>query len=418
MGNRLKNFLTDVFPLALFCLLVFAIPIEHKYDKFLRFYSLKLIPEGLILPDSFEKKIYCYPSDIIALFLFGVSLWTRGKRIWEKGGVFLGAMLLCAVLSILLSPMKNYSVLYIRLWQLATPMALFFFVANGPVEGKKIFRLGCASYLASAFFQSLIALAQYGRQEGFGWRLLSEQSLAAKVPCPPSHMLCSLGGVADAEGIFRAMGTMPHPNVLGGFLALALLLMLGMFSARRWWLFPMYAICLAALACTYSRSAIYAWAMGTVLWMVWRKTRLRLPVWGPLALLGSCTLLVGGLFAEQYLYRGGIVSYTPSIRESDQERLYYQKAAVRMMGHAPWFGVGFGQFSCQNGAFLDPEVSQKLAAGGVHNIFLRIGAEMGIFALKESRFPLEEREMGCRGKREYCPLLVHCTNGEGILCLD
>jgi O-antigen ligase len=138
---------------------------------------------------------------------------------------------------------------------------------------------------------------------------------------------------------------------------------------------------LSALACTYSRAAIYAFTLGTLTWLGWQKWNVRASVRAPVLLVGSCVMLVGSLFWEQYLHRGGIVSYTPSIKESDSERFHYQRAAFRMMTYSPWVGVGYGQFSCQGDAFLDGEAKSHMQSGGVHNIFLRIGSEMGIVSL-------------------------------------
>lgn len=63
-----KNRAAFYFVISLLILLFFAIPIEHKYDKLFRFFSLTLIPSGLELPKNFESKIYFYMSDFIGLF--------------------------------------------------------------------------------------------------------------------------------------------------------------------------------------------------------------------------------------------------------------------------------------------------------------------------------------------------------------
>ncbi len=106
--------------LCMLCLLAFAIPIEHKYDKLFRFFSLKLIPPNVVLPDFFDKKIYFYPSDLIALGLLFIALFALRVPIrrffLSRGAVFLWLVFLFAFISILFSPLAHYAIPYIRLF--------------------------------------------------------------------------------------------------------------------------------------------------------------------------------------------------------------------------------------------------------------------------------------------------------------
>src|SRR3990167_7747513 len=112
-------------PLFFIVLLVFLIPFEHKYDKLFRFVSLTLIPEGLELSKSFDKKIYFYLSDLIVLTISCLALFK--KEISLKPFFFhpLWIVFLAAIVSILASPFFNYPLPYIRLLQLFTPFALY-----------------------------------------------------------------------------------------------------------------------------------------------------------------------------------------------------------------------------------------------------------------------------------------------------
>jgi len=103
----------------LFLLLAFIIPIEHKYDKFLRYFSLKIIPKGLILPPGFDQKIYVYASDIIALLLFVLILVVIKTRlfVFQKGALFLWGLVFSAFISLTLSPYAFYLTPYTRLLQ-------------------------------------------------------------------------------------------------------------------------------------------------------------------------------------------------------------------------------------------------------------------------------------------------------------
>lgn len=370
---------------TLLCLVFFALPFEHKYDKVFRFYSLTLIPEGLYLPKSFDKKIYFYPSDCIAIVLFMIGLISSKGRFFQRGALFLGLIFVGAIVSIVASPFQHYPLAYIRLWQLFTPMALYLFLANGPLSQKSGIHIVSWSLFASSLIQSVWGIAQYFKQHAFGLRLLSEVHLESKIPSCPSGKLFLFDQIASTHGgIYRSIGTFSHPNVLGGFLALTLLITLYLFFIHprwKWGLGGAYMVQLLALATTYSRSAIYAWGLSTLFFLIWTRYRQKISVRSASFLVLLSLGIVGSLFHEQYVYRGGVVSYTECNRGSDGERLHYQRVALRMMEQNLWFGVGFGRFSLDSSPFLDPHADPKLAQGGVHNIYMRIASEMGIGTL-------------------------------------
>src|SRR5690606_3043635 len=94
-------------------------------------------------------------------------------------------------------------------------------------------------------------------------------------------------------------------------------------------------------------------------------------------LIAVSGILVGTLFSEQYLHRGGIVNYTHLARASDRERLYHQHIAFRMIEKHPLTGVGYGQFSLQAPAFGGN--SNNISA--THNIYLMLASETGLISL-------------------------------------
>ncbi len=361
---------------ALLVLLFFFIPIEHKYDKVFRFYSLTLIPAGLDLPHHYDKKIYFYLSDLAAIVLFAMGL--RRFRLLKLQTFFLGAIFFLALLSIALSPLANYPIPYTRLLQLFTPFALFLFLGSGLIPKEKLFPIFSWSLFASGMVQSVIASCQYMAQKTLGFRFFGEQPFCANISSPGGRrwLLDAFSRDGDAlDCVYRAMGTMPHPNVLGGFLVVSLLITGYFFHerrSRRLYLAPAYLLQLFALATTYSRSAIFAYALGTGLWLLRLQSKKN-----TLLLILICGSLIGTLFAEQYLHRGGVVNYTPTARASDQERLYYQNIAERMIRGHPITGVGYGQFSIHAPSFgADPE---NISA--THNIYLLLAAETGILSL-------------------------------------
>lgn len=361
---------------ALLVLLFFFIPIEHKYDKVFRFYSLTLIPAGLGLPHHYEKKIYFYLSDLAMIVLFTIGL--HRFRLVKLQSLLLGAIFFLAAFSIALSPLATYPIPYTRLFQLFTPFTLFLFLASGLIPKEKLFPIFSWSLLATGIVQAGIASCQYMTQKMVGLRFFGEQPFCATISCPGGRrwLLDAFSTSGDTlSGVYRAMGTMPHPNVLGGLLVATLLITGYFFHERRPWrlfLAPAYLLQLFALATTYSRSAIFAYLIGACLWLL-RIQHRRAPF---LLILISATL-IGGLFSEQYLHRGGIVNYTPTARISDQERFYYQNIAERMIAARPLTGVGYGQFSIHAPSFgADPKNTSA-----THNIYLILAAETGLLSL-------------------------------------
>src|SRR5579872_7111840 len=178
--NAKKFYITALF----LVLLAFLIPIEHKYDKLFRYFSLHLIPEGLQLPKWYDKKIYFYPSDWIALILTGIAFfWYKvspKKFFLENRSCFLWAVFACALFSVVFSPFATYPLAYIRLWQLATPFLLFsvvttvFSPVEHHVERQKVIQWIFWAVVFASIAQSIIAIAQYFKQESLGLRLLGE----------------------------------------------------------------------------------------------------------------------------------------------------------------------------------------------------------------------------------------------------
>lgn len=382
--NRAKIFCV----LSLLFLIFFIIPIEHKYDKLFRFYSLTLIPSGLGFPKNFDPKIYFYISDIIGLVLFVIGIWNIRKRYQERGSLFLALLFLGAVFSIMASPLCNYPVIYTRLLQFFTPFALFFFLANSPYPKERLFKLCTWTLFGTGLMQGLIAIFQYFKQHMLGLRILGEQPLNATIPVADGHRwIFDLWFQQSSEStlVYRAAGTMPHPNHLGGLLAITLLITSYLFfihPKRRLWLGLAYFIQLFAMAITFSRSALFAYFLSTFIWLSWMRWRQKIAIRSVCLLIAASSVIVGILLHEQIYSRGGVVNYNKVSRLSDQERLFYQDIAIKMIKQHPFVGVGYAQFTSQAPNYLPLGIdTSRINYLCVHNIFLVIAAEMGFISL-------------------------------------
>ncbi len=375
-----KSFSNHFHKILLF-LLAFIIPIEHKYDKPLRHFSLLVIPEGLTLPPGFDVKIYFYPSDIIALLLFISLLFVfciPAKKIFmEKANACLFLIVICAFFSILNSPLSNYFTVYTRLLQLLTPCFLFAFLSQVTLSEKEL-KIIFYCILFAALLQSGIAIMQYFTQEHLGLRLLSESrdpTAIFEVQGGKRWLFDNVFGTRAASNIIkRSAGTFPHTNVLGGFLTLSVILTYALIAKieKKGLLSIALFVQIFALFLTYSRSAIFGVTLGTIIWFAYAFYHRQFYRY----LAGAIVVIVAicsSLFFEQYLQRGGIVNYNETARNSDQVRIIAQSTAIEMIKDHPVSGVGFQQFS---------NVAESYGnKTGAHNIYLFICSEMGIVAL-------------------------------------
>lgn len=363
-------------------LLFFAIPIEHKYDKLFRNISLTWIPEGLVLPLDFDPKIYFHLSDIVALglFFFAISRSHLREFLFEKRGSLL---LLCsglALLSILASPMASYPVIYTRLLHWTTLLSISAVLAVQE-EREKLLRTVCVAIFFSALFQAGVAIAQYALQHHLGLRLLKE------LPTPlafftlekglyPWAFSYLQGPLQETTVLLRSCGTFSHPNMLGGFLVFSLFATYFLWEKGKKWLTIPLFLQIFALFLTFSRAALYAYILGTLVYFSYQyyhkiKMSLSLAIVVVGSLVGSSLLLF-----DAYGARGGLFTYTTSSKNSDLTRIQAQNVALQMFQEHPWLGTGYGQY--QTGA--TPFLAKGEPPMAVHNIYFLLATEVGIFA--------------------------------------
>jgi len=378
------------------CTVAFAIPIEHKYDKLFRLFSLKLIPPNVVLPSFFEKKIYFYPSDILALGLLCIAVFALRIPVRRffifRGAIFLWIVFLLSLISIVLSPLAQYPIPYIRLLQLATPFLLFCFLSNACADEEKSklssLIIGCVAL--AALVQSGIAIAQYAMQGPLGLRLLGEiNGFSLFHVASGRKWLFDFANIYAPATIIRASGTFPHANVLGGFLSISMLALYSFFSMPRWRLLSALLIPIQffAMSLTFSRSALFSWMLGTLVWfgLQMKKNGFRTTVRDPGIRLLFSSICVSFVFSFAVLYeqisqRGGIVNYNLTAQGSDAQRIQFQNVALEIIKDHPLHGTGFQQLSVRSIDYVrnNPNYFQS---GATHNIYLYLAAETGLFSL-------------------------------------
>ncbi len=216
------------------------------------------------------------------------------------------------------------------------------------------------------FYSSLIAILQFILQHSIGgpfW-FLGERTFTNQSPGIAQINWC-FPNVSQCRLLLRPYATFPHPNVLGGFLAITLPLLINQLTNKkitRLFFSTTILLGIIALALTFSRSA---WIIG-LLGIGWVLFHFKPKFFIPFAII--IFLLLGIL----------IKNFDP-VSESVVVRQQLNSAAITMWRASPLFGVGLGNFLVELPKNLPSRTIYFLQP--VHNIYLLLLSETGIVGL-------------------------------------
>ncbi len=216
--------------------------------------------------------------------------------------------------------------------------------------------------LSGLLLQAAIGVAQFAVQHHLGLSVLGELPIDLAYP---GVSVISAGG----PPLIRLYGLSGHPNVIGGYAAIALLMGVGVLRERRklWW--GVWLIGLMVVLLTFSRSAVLGLLIGLIVIALARRPNRR----GALLLFASGGLVVAifaVLFAPLILSRlsGGVATEQVSI----DERVGQTALAWQLFSEWPLTGVGAGNFTEYNAPNAVTQVMR------VHNVPLLIASELGL----------------------------------------
>jgi O-antigen ligase len=192
----------------------------------------------------------------------------------------------------------------------------------------------------------------------------------------PSTRGASVVELPDGLRILRAYGTLPHPNILGGFAFVSLLGPASLFLNNRkpgYLALLLFIPGIALLAITFSRAAWLALTAFSLV-LLWKSKyfdRKRLAILLTLSAL-SFTLT---LFPYRQLVAARTINTTSHSEEfSFIGRAWLSQEATNMIRERPLMGAGIGSFIIQ----LAGRAGEGYVIEPVHNILLLVGAELGI----------------------------------------
>lgn len=343
----------------LFFLFVLTIPIQARFT---------LNPADAYIEDyfSYHLAIFVYLSDV-CFILFTLTYFYAQKN--SQLNLHLFFPLILAILSMF--HVEQYDLwLY---WCLK--ITQFWLIINYIYQTKVSIRHVFLLLVVGGLFQSFLAIIQFHVQHGLGLSILGEY-----LPAVTESGAATLN--LESGKVLRAYGTFPHPNVLGGFLAICFAGLLYVSRETKSMLGWLYVSCgtfliLWGLLLTFSRTAWLAAAVSLSIAGIYHVYRRNIKIAAILAIsaIVSCGTL--GLF-----YKNVVFPRVSEAVQSDSQAISYREQfnqyGLEMFQDQPMFGVGPGQYTVflQNSYELQPWEHQP-----AHNIFLFILAELGIIGL-------------------------------------
>ena len=333
---------------------------------------------------------FVYPSDVflVLTIVFGLLGIFISKRKITRGPWYLtlplGALVLLSFVSTLASVDAELTLYHSLRWLVL--FGLYLVLCNLALPAKWI----VLPLALGVLVQGGVGILQFIRQSSLGLQFLGELHL------DPLETGASILRYDDVR-ILRAYGLTDHPNLLGGFLAFALIFILGYYfalansasrerRARFLWLLP-FGVGILALFYTFSRAAQLAFFLGVVVLFVaslreptQRSSRVR--EWFVLA------LLVGGVLAVPFVNNQRLIAqrvgqdnaFSENVGEarSLDERDELTNSANRLFyAHQLW-GVGNGALTLAM-YYLDKEFPKDVYYyQPVHFVLLVAATELGL----------------------------------------
>ncbi len=233
-------------------------------------------------------------------------------------------------------------------------------------------------------FESFLATAQFIAQSSMGgiFYFFGERAMSQSTPGAAVAML-------NGQLLLRPYGTFPHPNVLAGYLTVAMAIVIFNFQFSIFnqisnfkKIILSFSVLLGTIAMllSMSRVAIVVWILILCFFVIknlriknsFQISNLKLKIF-----LGIF-LIIATIFSMSSLrYR-----YTDILGESFTERVRLANIAIDMINTHPIFGVGLFNFIPTIPAFYTPKNESLFTyLQPVHNIFLLVASETGLIGL-------------------------------------
>ncbi|MBI5071400.1 O-antigen ligase family protein [Candidatus Falkowbacteria bacterium] len=286
--------------------------------------------------------------------------------------ICLFAFLLYSLVSILWSDSRSLA-LYVWHW-LAEAAVLFLILRAVKFDLVKL----AWAFVASAIIQAGLGTWQFLSQSTFSSKWLG---MALHDPQVPGTFVVETA----LRRWLRAYGSLPHPNMLAGFLSVAMFLSIWLYQKigygfKKLFLPAVFAVLSFGLCATFSKSVIASFLLVLILWWIIILARRQSKEIKINLLKFTLVFLViaaifGATFWEPVQTR--IIGAERLEIKSTTERLSYFGEAWQLIKNHPLIGAGLGNYTLAVHNEINPNL-QAWDYQPVHNIYLLILAELGI----------------------------------------
>ncbi|HTX86828.1 MAG TPA: O-antigen ligase family protein [Candidatus Nanoarchaeia archaeon] len=312
-----------------------------------------------------------------------------GRQVERGFFIILSGLDLFVFISIFFAPDMILAVYRYVLFLLG--LGLFWLVVKVEYSDKKL----AIAFFSSLAIQSALAIWQFLAQSAFASKWLG---LAAHAPGDlGASVIETVGAGGIPERWLRAYGSLDHPNILGGLVATGLIVLVYFYLAgllenneikkekrkeKKFFIFYfIFYILFLALLFTFSRSAALALVCGIILFLIfiiWKKD------WPALKRLGIVVALAAAMFGVIFFtYQNLFITRAQGAArlevKSFSERKMYLDDSLNLIKKNWLFGVGIGNYTKALATSDSKRPWYNLEP--VHNTFLLIWAETGIFGL-------------------------------------
>ncbi|MGC9610675.1 MAG: O-antigen ligase family protein [Minisyncoccia bacterium] len=328
---------------------------------------------------------FLYESDILFLLFFLLLFFSRPLSWWrEKLSkfkmplLFLALFLIFSAFSLIFAGYSFFGIYSFGRLALGILSAL----AIGAALRDNIVRFKEIAVVISvaAVLESVIGFLQFALQKSAGLWFLGETVFNSDTP-----------GIArivvNGLKLARAYGTMPHANILAGFLVLGLLSLFYLLikeekSSLRIIQSTGIFVVLAGLLVTFSRSGWITAALAALVFIIWelfadKERRRKIIYLMSLLVVVSCSLLI--VLSWVIFPRANFSASEAPVAD----RWSYNKLGLELIISHP-LGVGIGNelfYAYHNGFFEKYDVNSLGQWQPIHNLYLMIGTETGILGL-------------------------------------
>lgn len=330
--------------------------------------------------------IFLYGTDVLLVLLlifWLVSLLIENKKVKLDFSFLLpvclfGFFIMISIISLMYADIVSLG--WYRIMKLVEFFAFFVYVIYN-IKGKNKTFYTYITYVMSCVFLSIVAIFQFFFQSSVGLTVFGEGILNTKI-----ENVAEI--IVSGVPFLRSYGTMPHPNVLGGFLMVGLFLSIYVFAqlrsvVKRIVFCFLIIIILLGLIFTFSRSSWLGLVIGLLVFgLILPKKRLHnvlskksfyiplfIMVLAVIFILVTCWPFITARTTLDDSYGDMAKSF----------RLELLDRSFHLISFYPLFGQGIGNFVTS--FYLNSPTFDIWKYQPVHNVFILIFVELGFLGL-------------------------------------